>query len=114
MADRKREDFSDVGTYFAGDVYVAPFAAPGYIDACIRESLAIVGVDVFRREAGHEMKSDLNLIADFSSMLQANARWVDIVGATAEEARRFLEQVPLDDDVRLNFTILSEDERRAQ
>ncbi|MGV3624039.1 MAG: hypothetical protein ACO1OB_24695 [Archangium sp.] len=107
---RLQQAFADVGTLAAGDFYVPPFVAGEFVDTCIRESLAIIGVDVFRLEEGVGVKPDLSQMADFSSMFPADAPWLDMVRATAEEARRFVEQLPLENDVRLNFTVLSEEE----
>jgi hypothetical protein len=44
-------------------------------------------------------------------MFEVDAGWDGLVRATAAEARRFVEQVPPEHDVRLNFALLSAEER---
>jgi hypothetical protein len=111
--ERLQQAFADVGTERGGDFYVPAAAASRYIDACVRESLAIAGVEVFRLEEG-KLKPNLNQIADFSSIFSDKEAWEILVRATVAEAHRFLAQVPLEADARLSFTLVSEEEYRSR
>lgn len=108
--DRIQQAFVDVGMVRGGEFYVPATAAGRYTDACVLESLAIVGVECFRFEEG-SLKPDLSQIADFSMMFTSgNMNWNLLIQATAAEAQRFLRQIPAGHDVRLTFTLLGEEE----
>lgn len=109
---RIQQAFADVGSEHGGEFFVPASAADRYIDTCVQESLAIIGVETFRLE-GEKRKPILEQIADFSSMLTAIEGWGVIVRETAAEAHRFVRQVPTEADVLLSFTLLSEQERRS-
>ncbi|MCP4037284.1 MAG: hypothetical protein GY733_10135 [bacterium] len=110
--ERIQEAFADVGTAQGGEFHVPASAADRYIDACVQASLAIVGIEVFRLE-GRRLRPDLGQIADFSSVLTGKEGWDAIVQATGADAHRFARQVPSEADVRVNFTLLSEEESRS-
>lgn len=105
---RVQQAFAKVGTIRGGELYVPWSVADRYIDACVQESLAILGVDVFRQEHGGKLRPDLNQIADFSALFTRAAAWEVVVHATASEARRFVEQLSADEAVLLSVTLRSE------
>lgn len=110
--ERIRQAFADVGTKRGGGFYVQVSAASRYIDACVRESLAIAGVEVFRLE-GVKLRPDLDQIADFSLMFSEKKDWELLVRATAAEAYLFVGQIALETWGRLDFTLVSEEEYRS-
>ncbi|MFN0061926.1 MAG: hypothetical protein ACKVPX_05360 [Myxococcaceae bacterium] len=112
--ERLQRTFADVGTKHAGEFYVPASAIDGYIDACVHESLAIAGIEVFRLGKGGTLKADLSQLADFSTMFTGDEGWDITVRATAAEAHRFVGQAPSEQDVRFNFTLLSEGEFRSR
>lgn len=109
-----QQTFADVGTEHAGEFYVPASAAERYIDACVHQSLAIAGIELFRVGTEGTLKPDLRHIADFSTMFTGNDAWDATVRATAAEAHQFVRQAPSGEDVRLNFTLLSKEERRTR
>ena len=103
-----RQAFVGVGTERGGEFYLPAQAAGRFVDACVHESLAIVGVEGFRIESG-KFRPLLDQIADFSSLLTDRKGWAETVQAAAAEAHRFLAQLPTEPELRLNFTLLSEE-----
>lgn len=107
-----QQGFADVGTKRGGEFYLPASAAGRYVDACVQQSLAIVGVEVFRLE-GVKLRPDLSLIADFSSVVTGEETWDNAVRLTGADAHRFVGEVPSERDVLVNFTVLSEEEFRS-
>ncbi|MCL2779809.1 MAG: hypothetical protein FWD73_17600 [Polyangiaceae bacterium] len=105
---RIQEAFASVGLEYGGEFFILASTADRYIDACVQESLAIGGIEAFWLQ-GKKLKPNLNQIADFSSIFTGKD-WNSIVRETAAEAHRFVRQIPVEADVRLNFTLLSERE----
>lgn len=94
-----------------GEFFIPVSGADRYIDVCVEESQAIVGIETFRLEA-EKHTPILDEIADFSSMLTATERWDVIVRKTAAEAHRFVRRLPTRSGLWLSFTLLSEQEQR--
>ncbi len=107
---RVRKAFADMGIDRGGEFFVPWTVAESYIDACVGESLAIVGIEVFRSEGQGKLRPLLSHIADFSALFIGYSDWDVVVQATAVEARRFIEQLRSDKDVLLSFVLRSEQE----
>lgn len=104
--DLVQKAFADVGTKRGSEFYLPVSAAGSYVDACVRHSLAIVGIEVFRLD-GVKLRPDLSQIADFSSVLSGEENWDSIVRVTGADAHRFIGQVASEANVLVNFTLLS-------
>jgi hypothetical protein len=108
---RLEEAFADRGLVSGGELYVAASAATTFLEACREESLAVLGIEAFTL-TGEKLRPDLDLIADFSSLIHASGAWDAIVAETVREALDFVDGAVAGLDRLLNFTLLSEEEFR--
>ncbi len=111
--DRLHQEFADAGTRRGQEFYVPPSAVGSFIDACVRESLAIAGLEVFWLQ-GVQLKPDLSRIADFSSLLAGEGGWDALVAESAAEAHRFVARVALEPDTLVNLALVSEAQHRSR
>lgn len=109
--ERLQQEFADVGTKHGREFYVSASAVGRYIDACVRESLAIAGLDVFWLQ-GVQLKPDLSRIADFSSLFVGERGWDALVAGAAVEAREFVARVALEPEVLVDFVLISAEQHR--
>jgi hypothetical protein len=103
---RVREKFADVGYFSGGEFYVPAHVSLSFLDVCAGELLAVVGIEVFSR-CEERLRPNLDLIADFSEIVNTTGPWKKIVGDSLEEARAFLANVPPELEPWINFTLLS-------
>jgi hypothetical protein len=103
---RVREKFADVGYVSGGEFYVPAHVSVSFLDACVSESLAVVGMEVFSR-CEERLRPNLNLIADFSEIVNTTDPWEKTVGDSVKEALAFLANVPRELEPWINFTLLS-------
>ena len=76
-------------------MYLPISVADDFVDACVDASLAIVGIEGFQVE-GELLRPDLNLIADFSSIVDERKEWDCRVRSSQVAARRFVELLRLE------------------
>jgi hypothetical protein len=84
--------FQEAGFSSGSEFYVRADTAAAYLDACEQHGLVILGVEAFERR-GDKLKPRLDLVADFSSLLDSNGDWKEAIAASHREALRFLAEV---------------------
>jgi hypothetical protein len=109
-AEHLRKELAGVSLISGGEVYVPAPAAGDVFRICDELGFAILGVEGFVVR-DDKVKPDLDLIADFSSLLEHAGEWESLAARTREEAQTFVQGVP--PSRHLNFTVVSEEEFRA-
>ncbi len=81
--------FSDAGFVSGTEFYVRADAAAAYVDECARRGLVVLGLEAFDRQEGR-LKPRLDLIADFSNLVDSKKAWSEAVATSHAEALQFL------------------------
>jgi hypothetical protein len=101
-----QERFSDRSIRRGGERYFDVGVGSDYIDACVENDFAIIGIE------GFDMVNDalaprMDLIADFSELTAPT--WREFKDHSIRSARAFVNQIH-DSSVLLNFAVLSRSE----
>ncbi|MDP3273828.1 MAG: hypothetical protein Q8Q09_01445 [Deltaproteobacteria bacterium] len=78
MLETLRSAFSDSGFTSGAEFYVRADVAAAYLDACAEHSLVVLGVEAFDRH-GDKLKPRVDLIADFSRILESSSDWNEAI-----------------------------------
>jgi hypothetical protein len=105
-----RQELAGVTLVSGGEVYVPASAAPDALRICREQGFAILGVEGFEVLVD-KVKPDLDLIADFSRLLEGAGEWASLAARTHDEAQTFIQGVPR--SRYLNFTVVAEEEFRV-
>ena len=107
-SERRRrvdESFSNVGRRRSTEFYLPVSAAHAYVDACAKESLAILGAEGVRLE-GSTTVPDLTQMADFSSAFStSDAKWRVVVDQCARWTHDFLTELSWAENSWLVFAV---------
>jgi hypothetical protein len=103
-------DLKSLGWVSGGEVYLPIEAAVRLVTECTDRFVAIVGAEAFHVE-GRDVRPRVDLIADFSMVLEGAQPWEAKVARTTTDAARFVEMVRRQDpSLFVNFVLADRDE----
>ncbi len=101
------ELYKKKGILRGGELYLDVDSSLEFLRESRKSGLCVIGIEGFRRENGY-LEPLIDQIADFSN--SDGKSWSRFNSECNESSKVFIEQLPKDGDIVLNFTLIAKEE----